>query len=115
MAISLNKNHHFEIFVTTRDSQSPIAQALSSIGINVMTANNWEGDALAEVMRECWGLFINIDSDNPVSMITEHFHAPRQSLYLKFRMNNGNLESNQQSLTWDEPLLTVRSREESRT
>ncbi|KAJ5630180.1 hypothetical protein N7528_003837 [Penicillium herquei] len=65
VAISLHKNDRFKVSVITRDAQSHKAKALSSLGINVVTANNWDGDALIQAMSDSWGLFINIDSDNP--------------------------------------------------
>jgi hypothetical protein len=43
------------------------AQSLSAdCGISVVSANNSDSQALEVAFHDCWAVFINIDSDNPV-------------------------------------------------
>ncbi|KAF9891229.1 hypothetical protein FE257_004793 [Aspergillus nanangensis] len=65
VAISLHKNPSFQVRVLSRDANGPKAKRLSDLGITVMTANNWNPASLQRAFEGCWGVFINIDSDNP--------------------------------------------------
>ncbi len=66
VARSLARNPEFEVRALSRDAQGPKAQRLSGEGITVVSANNWDAQALEVAFQGCWAVFINIDSDNPV-------------------------------------------------
>lgn len=57
----------------SRNASGTKAQTLSAAGIEVVTANGWDGAALVKAFQGCWAVFINIDSDNPVSSVTHIF------------------------------------------
>lgn len=40
---------------------------MKDCGIAVVTANNWDTKALEAAFQGCWAVYVNIDSDNPVS------------------------------------------------
>lgn len=67
VSLSLQDNLEFKVRALSRDPGSEKAQRLVAKGIEVVKADNWKADELLEAFKGCWGVFINIDSDAPVS------------------------------------------------
>lgn len=67
MAKSLHDNPEFQVRVLSRDPTTDKAQSLSKLGIEVVKCDNWKRDELLQAFARCWGVYINIDSDAPVS------------------------------------------------
>jgi hypothetical protein len=68
----LAKNPAFEPRVLSRNAQGVKAQSLSACGISVVSANNSDSQALEVAFQDCWAVFINIDSDNPVGPVDSY-------------------------------------------
>jgi uncharacterized protein YbjT (DUF2867 family) len=66
VALSLHDNPEFHVRVTSRDPSTTKATELVKRGIEVVKADSWNPEELTAAFKDCWGLFMNIDSDAPV-------------------------------------------------
>lgn len=67
VARSLHDSDNFQPRVLSRDPTTEKAKVLLDLGIEVVKADNWDAGAMQKAFQGCWGVFINIDSDLPVS------------------------------------------------
>ncbi|KAH6661545.1 hypothetical protein F5X68DRAFT_237909 [Plectosphaerella plurivora] len=55
----------FHVRVTTRDPTTGRAKEFADAGIEVVKADSWQPEELDAAFKDCWGLFVNTDSDDP--------------------------------------------------
>ncbi|KAH7145510.1 hypothetical protein B0J13DRAFT_595425 [Dactylonectria estremocensis] len=65
VARSLHDNAQFHVRVLSRDPMTEKANALAKDGIEVVKCDNWNAEDLQRAFSGCWGVYINIDSDDP--------------------------------------------------
>lgn len=62
-----NKAKTFEIRGITRNPDSEKAKALASQGVEVVRADGLVKNEVVEAFKDSWGVFVNTNSDDPVS------------------------------------------------
>lgn len=62
-----NKSQSFKIRGITRNPESEKAKALASQGVEVVKADGLVKDELVKAFKDSWGVFVNTNSDDPVS------------------------------------------------
>jgi uncharacterized protein YbjT (DUF2867 family) len=62
-----NKSQSFKIRGITRNPDSEKAKALASQGVEVVKADGLVKQELIEAFKGSWGVFVNTNSDDPVS------------------------------------------------
>lgn len=62
-----NKSQAFNIRGITRNPDSEKAKSLASRGIEVVKADGFVKEEVVEAFRGSWGVFVNTNSDDPVS------------------------------------------------
>lgn len=68
VARSLLKNPQFRIRGITRNSESDSSNALIARGVEMVQANGFSPDEMKAALKGTWGLFLNINSDDKVSV-----------------------------------------------
>lgn len=68
VARSLLQNPGYEVLCLTRNPASAKANALQDLGANVTKADGFDTEQMTEILSGCWGLFLNTNSDDPVSI-----------------------------------------------
>jgi nucleoside-diphosphate-sugar epimerase len=61
-----NKDHTFTVRGITRNPDSEKAKALAAQGVEVVKADGFNKDQMVEAFKDCWGAFINTNSDDTV-------------------------------------------------
>ena len=64
-----NKTSCFTSRGVTRNPESEKAKALSEQGIEVVKADGFVKEQVVEAFRGSWGVFVNTNSDDPVSKL----------------------------------------------
>ena len=62
-----NKSQAFSIRGITRNPDSEKAKSLASQGVEVVKADGFVKEEVVEAFRGSWGVFVNTNSDDPVS------------------------------------------------
>jgi uncharacterized protein YbjT (DUF2867 family) len=62
-----NKSQSFKIRGITRNTDSEKAKALASQGVEVVKADGLVKHEVVEAFKNSWGVFVNTNSDDPVS------------------------------------------------
>ena len=62
-----NKSQSFKIRGITRNPDSEKAKVLASQGVEVVKADGFVKEEVVEAFRGSWGVFVNTNSDDPVS------------------------------------------------
>lgn len=62
-----NKNSGFSLRGITRNVESEKAKALAEQGVEVVKADGFVKEQVIEAFRGSWGVFVNTNSDDPVS------------------------------------------------
>lgn len=68
-----NKTSGFSLRGITRSVESDKAKALAEQGVEVVKADGFVKEQVIEAFRGSWGVFINTNSDDPVSMLLSVF------------------------------------------
>lgn len=63
-----NKSGSFSLRATTRNPNSDKAKALASQDVEVVKADGFAYDQAVAAFKGSWGVFINTNSDDPVSI-----------------------------------------------
>lgn len=66
VARSLVKNPAFHVRGLTRNSDSDASKSLASMGIEMVQTDGFSSDQMKIALRDTWGLFLNINSDDKV-------------------------------------------------
>ncbi|KAH7159429.1 hypothetical protein B0J13DRAFT_518894 [Dactylonectria estremocensis] len=62
---SLHDSPEFHVRVTTRDPTARKAKEFSDSGIEMVKADSWVPEELDAAFKNCWGVFVNTNSDDP--------------------------------------------------
>ncbi len=62
-----NKNRAFSVRGITRNPGSDKSKALSALGVEMVKADGGSLDEIKRAFRGSWAVFLNTDSDSPVS------------------------------------------------
>lgn len=62
-----HKDKIFRVRIITRDPQSEKAQAVASLGAELVQADGLDSDQIVNAFANSWGAFINTNSDDEVS------------------------------------------------
>lgn len=62
-----NKDKTFALRAITRNPESEKASSLASQGVEVIKADGFFKEQVVEAFRGSWGVFVNTNSDDPVS------------------------------------------------
>jgi hypothetical protein len=62
-----SKDKTFALRGITRNPESEKAMALASQGVEIVKADGFVKDQVVEAFRGSWGVFVNTNSDDPVS------------------------------------------------
>lgn len=65
-----NTKHQFHVRGTTRNTGSESAKALDALGGEMVQLKSWSREALVDVLKGSWGLFLNTHSQMAVSPIS---------------------------------------------
>lgn len=68
VARSLLKNPEFRVRGITRNSDADASKALNALGIEMVQANGLKSDEMKAAFKGSWGMFLNINSDDKVSL-----------------------------------------------
>lgn len=67
VAKSLIGNPRFHVRGITRDPESKASKELAALGVEVVQANAWNREQIADALRGSWAVFIIANSDDAVS------------------------------------------------
>lgn len=68
LSLISNKEHQFAVRGITRNPESENAKALSALGVEMVKVDGSKLDEIKEAFRGSWSVFINTDSESPVSI-----------------------------------------------
>lgn len=68
-----NKTSGFSLRGITRNVESEKAKALAEQGVEVVKADGFVKEQVIEAFRGSWGVFVNTNSDDPVSTLPSVF------------------------------------------
>jgi uncharacterized protein YbjT (DUF2867 family) len=69
VARSLLQNPAFRVRALTRSPSSPASQILAALGAELCSADGFDSEAMVAAFQGSWGVFVNINSDDPVGKI----------------------------------------------
>lgn len=86
VARSLLQNPVFKVRALTRNPSSDASQALAALGAEIQLANGLDIESMVSAFEDTLGAFVNINSDDKVSLIFEGSLRRIKSL----EVNSGN-------------------------
>jgi uncharacterized protein YbjT (DUF2867 family) len=75
----------FEVRAITRDPNSVAAQELSTLGANLVQADGSQSNQMTEAFQGSWAVFLNINSDDPVSGFRQQYAPSRKAKRMVLR------------------------------
>lgn len=72
VARSLLQNPSFKVRGITRNASSEPSKVLASLGADIVQANGFHRGDMLTALKDAWGLYINVNSDDPVWKNPDH-------------------------------------------
>jgi NmrA-like family len=76
VARSLAKNKTFHVRGITRNAESEKARELSKVGVEIVQADGWNKEQMTKAFKGSWGVFVNTNTEDPVSVTLTSMIAP---------------------------------------
>lgn len=74
-----NKDGKFSVRGITRNLDSEKSKALSSLGVEMVKADGGNLDEVKRAFQGSWAVFLNTDTENPVSCLQCHLKSMRNT------------------------------------